>query len=112
MTLGRLLVHIERVLTFPRSMDFHCNWYGELVRKRRLLSAVIIPHRGAVSNDLCLGGLERPVHRLDRYQVPLSQNLFRVVTFAPLLFPQLLLGVVMLLVVLVLGNWLNFSTAW
>lgn len=38
------------------------------------------------------------------------QNLFRALTFAPLLFPQLLLGVVMLLWFSVLGQWLGFTT--
>ena len=35
---------------------------------------------------------------------------FQALTFAPLLFPQLLLGVVMLLWFSVLGSWLGFST--
>lgn len=38
------------------------------------------------------------------------QQIFRAVTFAPLLFPQLLLGVVMLLWFSVLGQWFGFST--
>lgn len=38
------------------------------------------------------------------------QQTFRLLTFAPLLFPQLLLGVVMLLWFSVLGQWLGFST--
>lgn len=38
------------------------------------------------------------------------QQAFRILTFAPLLFPQLLLGVIMLLWFSVLGQWFNFST--
>lgn len=38
------------------------------------------------------------------------KRLFQATTFAPLLFPQLLLGVIMLLWFSVLGDWLNFST--
>lgn len=37
------------------------------------------------------------------------QRIFQFITFAPLLFPQLLLGVVMLLWFSVLGSWFEFS---
>lgn len=98
----------SRVLTFPIE-GFSLQWYGELLSKPDFFPAVINSATvAAISTVLAsvLGTAGAIAWIRYRFRF---QNLFRIVTFAPLLFPQLLLGVVMLLWFSVLGNWLNFS---
>ncbi|SIR43353.1 spermidine/putrescine transport system permease protein [Rhizobium sp. RU20A] len=99
----------SRVLTLPIE-GFSFAWYGELFRKPDFLPAVansaIV---AAVSTVFATVFGTAGALAWIRYRFRL-QSLFRAVTFAPLLFPQLLLGVVMLLWFSVLGNWLGFST--
>lgn len=99
----------SRVLTFPID-GFSLQWYGELIRKPDFFPAVINSATVAAVSTVFASvlGTAGAIAWI-RYHFRF-QNLFRVVTFAPLLFPQLLLGVVMLLWFSVLGNWLNFST--
>lgn len=98
----------SRVLTFPIE-GFSLEWYGELLRKPDFLPAVANSALVAAISTVfaTLFGTAGAIAWM-RYRFRF-QNLFRAVTFAPLLFPQLLLGVVMLLWFSVLGNWLGFS---
>lgn len=98
----------SRVLTFPIE-GFSLEWYGELIRKPDFLPAVANSALVAAISMVfaTLFGTAGAIAWM-RYRFRF-QNLFRAVTFAPLLFPQLLLGVVMLLWFSVLGNWLGFS---
>lgn len=99
----------SRVLTFPIE-GFSLEWYGELVRKPDFLPAVINSAMVAAISTVfatLLGTAGAIAWIRFRFRF---QNAFRAVTFAPLLFPQLLLGVVMLLWFSVLGNWLGLST--
>ncbi len=98
----------SRVLTFPIE-GFSLEWYGALLDKPDFFpavinSAIVAAVSTVIATVLGTAGAIAWI----RYSFRL-RNLFRVVTFAPLLFPQLLLGVVMLLWFSVLGNWLNFS---
>lgn len=99
----------SRVLTFPIE-GFSLEWYGELIRKPDFFPAVINSALVAAISTVFAAvlGTAGAVAWI-RYRFRF-QNLFRAITFAPLLFPQLLLGVVMLLWFSVLGNWLGFST--
>jgi spermidine/putrescine transport system permease protein len=99
----------SRVLTLPIE-GFSLAWYGELFRKPDFLpavgnSAIVAAISTVFASVFGTAGAVAWI----RYRFRL-QAAFRAVTFAPLLFPQLLLGVVMLLWFSVLGNWLGFST--
>ncbi|PJI44950.1 MAG: hypothetical protein CTR54_02995 [Rhizobium sp.] len=99
----------SRVLTLPIE-GFSLEWYGELFRKPDFLPAVANSAMVAAVSTVfatILGSAGAIAWIRYRFRL---QNAFRLVTFAPLLFPQLLLGVVMLLWFSVLGNWLGFST--
>ena len=98
----------SRVLTFPIE-GFSLEWYGELLDKPDFFpavmnSAIVAAVSTVIATVLGTAGAIAWIRYSFRFR-----NLFRIVTFAPLLFPQLLLGVVMLLWFSVLGNWLNFS---
>ena len=99
----------SRVLTFPLE-GFSLQWYGELFRKPDFLpavanSAIVAAISTIFATILGSAGAVAWIRYRFRFQ-----NTFRVISFLPLLFPQLLLGVVMLLWFSVLGNWLGFST--
>ncbi|KRB30802.1 MULTISPECIES: ABC transporter permease [Mesorhizobium] len=99
----------SRVLTFPIE-GFSLEWYGELFRKPDFLpavanSAIVAAVSTVFATVLGSAGAVAWIRYRFRFQ-----NVFRAVSFLPLLFPQLLLGVVMLLWFSVLGNWLGFST--
>ncbi len=99
----------SRVLTLPIE-GFSFEWYGELFRKPDfppavVNSAVVAAISTVFATALGTAGAVAWI----RYRFRL-QGVFRAITFAPLLFPQLLLGVVMLLWFSVLGSWLGFST--
>ncbi len=99
----------SRVLTFPIE-SFSLQWYGELFRKPDFLpavanSAIVAAISTIFATILGSAGAVAWIRYRFRFQ-----NTFRVISFLPLLFPQLLLGVVMLLWFSVLGNWLGFST--
>lgn len=99
----------SRVLTLPIE-GFSLAWYGELLRKPDFLpavanSAMVASVSTVFATVLGTAGAIAWI----RYRFRM-QRVFQAVTFAPLLFPQLLLGVVMLLWFSVLGNWLGFST--
>ena len=99
----------SRVLTFPIA-GFSLEWYGELFRKPDFLpavanSAIVAAVSTIFATVLGSAGAVAWIRYRFRFQ-----NLFRTISFLPLLFPQLLLGVVMLLWFSVLGNWLGFST--
>ncbi|WP_421916929.1 ABC transporter permease [Mesorhizobium sp.] len=99
----------SRVLTFPIE-GFSLEWYGELFRKPDFLPAVANSAIVAAISTICatvLGSAGAVAWIRYRFRF---QNIFRAISFLPLLFPQLLLGVVMLLWFSVLGNWLGFST--
>ncbi|MDO6965355.1 ABC transporter permease [Rhizobium alvei] len=99
----------SRVLTLPIE-GFSFEWYGELIRKPDFFPAVINSAVVAAISTLFATALGTAgAVAWIRYRFRL-QAAFRAITFAPLLFPQLLLGVVMLLWFSVLGNWLGFST--
>lgn len=99
----------SRVLTFPIE-GFSLEWYGELFRKPDFLpavanSAIVAAISTVFATVLGSAGAVAWIRYRFRFQ-----NIFRAISFLPLLFPQLLLGVVMLLWFSVLGNWLGFST--
>ncbi|MGX5664620.1 ABC transporter permease [Rhizobium daejeonense] len=99
----------SRVLTLPIE-SFSLEWYGELWRKPDFLPAVINSAVVAIITTVfaTLLGTAGAIAWI-RYRFRM-QRAFQTLTFAPLLFPQLLLGVVMLLWFSVLGSWLGFST--
>ncbi|MDQ0467624.1 ABC transporter permease [Labrys wisconsinensis] len=98
----------SRMLTLPiEGLSFA--WYGELLRKPDFLpalanSAILALVSTLFVSVLGTGGALAWIRYRFRFQ-----QAFRAVTFAPLLFPQLLLGVVMLLWFSLLGQWLGFS---
>lgn len=99
----------SRVLTLPIE-GFSLQWYDELFNKPDFLPAVLNSAAVATISTLFATVLGTAgAVALVRYRFRL-QGAFRGLTFAPLLFPQLLLGVVMLLWFSVLGSWLGFST--
>ncbi len=99
----------SRVLTLPIE-SLSLEWYGELWRKPDFLPAVINSAVVAATTTVfaTLLGTAGAIAWL-RYRFRMRRA-FQALTFAPLLFPQLLLGVVMLLWFSVLGSWLGFST--
>lgn len=98
----------SRFLSWPIT-DYSLRWYGALLANREFWSALGNSALLASLATLCASALGtlgafgwmRWAYRLRRA--------FQVLTFAPLLFPQLLLGVVMLLWVSVLANWTGIS---
>jgi len=98
----------SRFLSWPIP-GFSLRWYGELLADRDFWSALGNSAQLAVlttvfATILGLGG----AFAWSRYRFRF-QWAFRALTFAPLLFPQLLLGVVMLLWFSVLAGWLDLS---
>lgn len=100
----------SRFLSFPIE-DFSTRWYGELFNSRDFWpalknSALLATVSTVFATALGTGGAIAWIRWCFRFQ-----RIFRTLTFAPLLFPQLLLGVVMLLWFSVLGNIFDFSPA-
>lgn len=98
----------SRFLSWPIT-EFSTRWYGELLADRNFWSALGNSALLAVlatvfATALGIGGAFAWVRYTYRFQWGL-----RILTFAPLLFPQLLLGVVMLLWFSVLAGWFNMS---
>lgn len=94
------------VLPFP---GLSLRWYGALFEQRDFLtaltnSAIIAAAVTLAATLLGTGAAIAWVRYLFR-----GKRFFQAVAFAPLLFPQLLLGVVLLLWFSLLGNWFNFS---
>jgi spermidine/putrescine transport system permease protein len=98
----------QRFLIFPIE-NYSLRWYGALfdnrdfgdaLRNTALLASVTT----VLATLLGISGATAWI----RYRFRM-QRAFQIVTFSPLLFPQLLLGMVMLLWFSVLGEWLNFS---
>jgi len=98
----------SRFLSWPIS-EFSTRWYGELLADRDFWSslgnsALLAVLATLFATLLGIGG----AFAWSRYKFRFQWS-FRILTFAPLLFPQLLLGVVMLLWFSVLAGWLNLS---
>jgi spermidine/putrescine transport system permease protein len=98
----------SRFLSWPIP-GFSTRWYAELLADRDFWAALRNSALLAVATTLLatlfgIGGAFAWIRYRFRFQWAV-----RVLTFAPLLFPQLLLGVVMLLWFSVLAGWLNFS---
>ncbi|MFD2174034.1 ABC transporter permease [Rhodobacter lacus] len=98
----------SRFLSWPIT-SFSTRWYGALLADRDFWtalgnSAVLAIAATLFATLLGIGG----AFAWSRYRFRF-QWAFRALTFAPLLFPQLLLGVVMLLWFSVLAGWLNLS---
>lgn len=98
----------SRFLTFPID-SFSIRWFGTLFESRDFLPALRNSAFIAIVSTLAatvLGTAASVAWIRYRFRF---QRVFQALTFSPLLFPQLLLGVVMLLWFSVLGSWLNFS---
>ncbi|SHO63424.1 spermidine/putrescine transport system permease protein [Pseudoxanthobacter soli DSM 19599] len=98
----------SRMLTLPIE-TWSTEWYGALLAKPDFLpaltnSAMVAAISTVFVTVLGTAGAIAWIRFRFRFQ-----QAFRALTFAPLLFPQLLLGVVMLLWFSVLGQWLGFS---
>ena len=98
----------SRFLFFPID-SFSIRWFGELFQSRDFLpalrnSAVIAMFSTLAATVLGTAAAVAWIRYRFRFQ-----RMFQALTFSPLLFPQLLLGVVMLLWFSVLGGWLGFS---
>mgnify|MGYP000489454935 CR=1 FL=1 len=98
----------SRFLSFPIT-SFSLRWYGELFASKdfwpALTNSALLAFVSTVFATLFgIGGAIAWIRWRFRFQ-----RAFQALTFAPLLFPQLLLGVVMLLWFSVLGSWLDFS---
>ncbi|GAA6199318.1 ABC transporter permease [Aquicoccus sp. SU-CL01552] len=98
----------SRFLSWPIS-EFSTRWYGELLADRDFWSslgnsALLAVLATLFATLLGIGG----AFAWSRYKFRFQWS-FRILTFAPLLFPQLLLGVVMLLWFSLLAGWLNLS---
>ncbi|WP_084713984.1 ABC transporter permease [Thioclava pacifica] len=98
----------SRFLSWPIP-EFSTRWYGELLADRDFWSslgnsALLAVLATLFATLLGIGG----AFAWTRYKFRFQWG-FRILTFAPLLFPQLLLGVVMLLWFSVLAGWLNLS---
>lgn len=98
----------SRFLSFPIE-SFSLRWYGELFAAGDFWpalrnSAVLAAVSTLFATALGTGGAIAWMRFSFRFQ-----RTFQVLTFSPLLFPQLLLGVVMLLWFSVLGSWLETS---
>lgn len=100
----------SRFLTFP-IQGFSLDWYFALFAEKNFLPALWGSVQLAfVTTIFCtvLGATGAVAWIRFRFRF---QRAFQVLSFAPLLFPQLMLGVVMLLWFSVLGNMFDFSTA-
>lgn len=98
-----------RYLTLPFE-GWTLSWYAELftsddIRDATLNSLIIASVATVVSTLVGLGAAQCIV----RFKMR-GQPIFRAIVLAPLVFPQLLLGVVLLLWFSVLGNVFDFST--
>ncbi len=98
----------SRFLTFPIE-SFTTGWFWVLVNSRDFMpalrnSATIATFASLAATVLGTAGAIAWMRYRYRFQ-----RLFQALTFSPLLFPQLLLGVVMLLWFSVLGGWIGFS---
>ncbi|MBP5855776.1 ABC transporter permease [Marivibrio halodurans] len=98
----------SRFLSFPIEA-LSLRWYGELFAANDFWpalrnSAVLASVSTVFATMFGIGGAIAWIRWRFRFQ-----RFFQGLTFAPLLFPQLLLGVVMLLWFSVLGSWLDFS---
>lgn len=98
----------SRFLAFPIE-GFSLRWYAELLSANDFMralrnSAILAFVSMLFATLLGIGGAIAWMRWRFRFQ-----RAFQALSFAPLLFPQLLLGVVMLLWFSVLGSWLDFS---
>lgn len=98
----------SRFLSFPIE-TLSLRWYGELFAANDFWpalrnSAILASVSTVFATMFGIGGAIAWIRWRFRFQ-----RFFQGLTFAPLLFPQLLLGVVMLLWFSVLGSWLDFS---
>lgn len=98
-----------RYLTLPFE-GFSLKWYGELFRNTAALNALrnstIIAFFATIAATSI--GLLAAIAAV-RYSFR-GKTLFQAISGAPLAFPQLLLGIVLLLWFSVLGRWFGFST--
>jgi spermidine/putrescine transport system permease protein len=100
----------SRFLSFPIEA-FSTRWYGELFNNKDFWpalqnSATLASISTLLATALGTGGAIAWIRWRFRFQ-----RAFQALSFAPLLFPQLLLGVAMLLWFSVLGNMFEFSPA-
>jgi spermidine/putrescine transport system permease protein len=98
----------SRSVVYPIE-SYSLRWYRELLADRSFWTALRNSARLAavVTVFATLLGVGRAIAWIRlRFRL---QRVFQVITFPPLLFPQLLLGEVMLLWFSVLGDWLNMS---
>ncbi len=98
----------SRFLSWPIP-GFSLRWYGELLADRNFWSALSSSALlAAIATILTVALGVAGAFAWIRYRFRFK-TAFQVLTFAPLLFPQLLLGVVMLLWFSILAGWLNMS---
>ena len=100
----------SRFLTFPIE-GFSLKWYSALFAEKNFLPALW----GSLKLSLIVTLLATTLGTVAamafmRFKFRFQRSL-QVLTFAPLLFPQLMLGVVMLLWFSILGNFFDFSMA-
>ena len=98
-----------RFLTLPFE-GVSLRWYGELFRNANALNALWNSTLIAVVTTLAataIGTMAAIVAIRYRFK---GRDAFRLLAGVPLAFPQLLLGIVLLLWFSVLGRWLNFNT--
>ena len=98
-----------RYLTLPFE-GFSWKWYGELLRNSNALDALWNSTIIAVIATViatALGSMAAIVAAQYRFKGKLA---FQALVGAPLAFPQLLLGIVLLLWFSVLGRWFGFNT--
>ena len=98
-----------RYLTLPFE-GFSFKWYGELFRNANALTALWNSTVIAVIATIvatAIGSMAAVVAVRYRFT---GKRAFQFITGAPLAFPQLLLGIVLLLWFSVLGRWFGFNT--
>jgi spermidine/putrescine transport system permease protein len=98
-----------RFLTLPFD-GVSLRWYGELFRNANALNALWNSTLIAAITTLAattIGTMAAIVAVRYRFK---GRDAFRLLAGVPLAFPQLLLGIVLLLWFSVLGRWLNFNT--
>ena len=98
-----------RYLTLPFD-GFSFKWYGELFRNASALNALwnsTVIAAVATLAATTLGSMAAIVAVRYRFR---GRSAFRALSGAPLAFPQLLLGIVLLLWFSVLGRWFGFNT--
>jgi spermidine/putrescine transport system permease protein len=109
LTLIAFSFHEGRYLTLPFD-GISLKWYGELLRNSNALDALrnstIIAVFATVVATL-IGSMAAIVAVRYRFKGKLT---FQAVAATPLAFPQLLLGIVLLLWFSVLGRWFGFNT--